>query len=205
MSQAALDIRGMRKFGCRAEAAEFRVKGALERGTRGLQGCVVQCLLCSGGLRRQCAECSAKLWRVHCNLVLLLSVVISNALQKILKGRHAVTWLTGEISAAEERVLAGRQEHGQRPAPGAVRQNLLCDLIDFVQVRPFLTIDLDVDEQFVHDGSSAGILKRLMCHHVTPVACRVADGQQNGLVVAGSGVERGGAPRVPVHRVVSML
>ena len=123
MSQTTLDVRGVGEFGRGTEAAELRVKGALERGTRGLQRGVVQGLLCGGGLCRQCAECSAELRRVRCNLVLLLSVIVGDALQQVvfcpleethdeaLRPRAAVLW----DAARREGVL--RVE--KLPPPGA--------------------------------------------------------------------------------------
>ena len=56
-----------------------------------------------------------------------------------------------------------------------LRQDLLCELIHLVQIRPFLAVDLDVDEELVHDLGSGRILEGFVSHDVTPVACRVAD------------------------------
>lgn len=42
--------------------------------------------------------------------------------------------------------------------------------IDFVDVRSFLPVHLDVDEVFIHDFGNLFTLKRLPLHHVAPVA-----------------------------------
>ena len=50
-----------------------------------------------------------------------------------------------------------------------------------------------------------GILEGLVGHDVTPVARRIADRQQDGLVLAPRARQRFFAPRIPVHGVVRML
>ncbi len=58
-----------------------------------------------------------------------------------------------EVRAAEERPLvARRQEHGQRPAAAALREHLVRDLVDAVEVGALLAVHLDVDEQLVHQA-----------------------------------------------------
>ena len=56
-------------------------------------------------------------------------------------------------------------------------------LIDLVEVRPLFAIHLDVDERLVHDRRNLGVLERLVRHHVAPVARRIADRQQDRLVL----------------------
>ena len=50
-----------------------------------------------------------------------------------------------------------------------------------------------------------GVLERLVRHHVAPVARRVADRQEDRLVLGAGRGERLVAPRVPVDRVVGVL
>ena len=113
----------------------------------------------------------------------------------VAEGGHAVALLAREIGAAEERPLVvGRQEHRQRPAAAALGQHLVRGLVDAVEVGALLAVDLDVDEQFVHQRRRRGVLEGLVRHHVAPVAGRVADRQQDRLVAARA---RARAPPVP--------
>ena len=51
--------------------------------------------------------------------------------------------------------------------------------IDLVDVRPLLAIDLDIDEQPVHDGGDVVVLEAFMRHDMAPVAGGIADGEQD--------------------------
>ena len=78
-------------------------------------------------------------------------------------------------------------------------------LVELIEIRPLLTVDLDVDEVLVHQGGDCGILEALVGHDVAPVARGVADRQQDWLV-AGAGLgERGLVPGLPMHRVLAVL
>ena len=79
------------------------------------------------------------------------------------------------------------------------------NLVDAVEIGAFLAIDLDVDELGVHPRRDVGVFERFVCHHVTPVAGRVADREQDGLVLARRALERFAAPGIPVDRVVGVL
>ena len=96
---------------------------------------------------------------------------------------NAVASLLREIRAAEERRAVRRQEHRQRPAAGAPREQRMRGLVDLVEVGALLAVDLDVDEVRVHRGGDLRILERLVRHHVAPVARRIADRQQDRLVL----------------------
>jgi hypothetical protein len=109
-----------------------------------------------------------------------------------------------EVRAAEERPAVGGEEDGHRPA-ALPRQGLDRLHVDLVDVGALLPVDLDVDEQVVHERRDLGVLERLVRHHVAPVACRVAHGQQHRLVVAPGDAERLVTPGVPVDRVVGVL
>ena len=77
--------------------------------------------------------------------------------------------------------------------------------VDVIDVRAFLAVDLDVDEELVHHRRDAVVLETLVRHHVTPVARSVADREQDGLVAAFRRREGVGAPWPPVDRVVLVL
>ena len=78
-------------------------------------------------------------------------------------------------------------------------------LIDGVHVGPLFAVDLDVDEQRVHQRGDLGILEAFMRHHVAPVAGGIADREQDRLVGCHCGGERRRAPGLPMHRVVLVL
>ena len=109
-----------------------------------------------------------------------------------------------EIRASVEGLALRGEKHGQRPTP-ASGQHLHRVHIDLIHVWPLFTIDLDVDEELVHQRGDLLILERLVLHHMAPVASRVPDAQQNWLVLGLRLRERFRSPGVPVHRVVRML
>jgi hypothetical protein len=117
-----------------------------------------------------------------------------------------VARLLGKIRAAEKGLaVLGREKHGERPTAAAVSDQLLRDLVNSVEIRPFLPVDFDVDELSIHQRGDRGIFERLVCHDVAPVAGRVAHRQEDGLVFALGGGQRGFAPGIPIHRIVRVL
>ncbi len=96
---------------------------------------------------------------------------------------HALPVVGWEVRTTEERTAGGVEEHGHGPA-AAPRHGLDGLHVDGVDVGPFLAVDLDVDEPVVHHRGDGLVLERLVRHHVAPVARRVADGEQDRLVLA---------------------
>ena len=112
--------------------------------------------------------------------------------------------LRREICSPIERLPVRREKHRHRPA-AAAGQHLHRIHIDFVNIRAFFPVNLDIDEQPVHESGDLFVLKGLVLHDMTPVARRIADAQQNRFVFS-LGFDKGIlAPRVPVHRVVRVL
>ena len=109
-----------------------------------------------------------------------------------------------EIGPAPERLAARRQEHGHGPA-ALLAEQLQRAHIDMVHVRPLLAIDLDIDEELVHDGRYIRIFEALVGHHVTPVARGIADREQHRTVEPPRLGEGVWAPFPPFDRVVAML
>ena len=137
-------------------------------------------------------------------LAALLAIELGHRLENARKPGHAMPIGRREVGAAVERDALGRHEHRHRPA--AVTRHRLDGLhVDRVDVRALLAVDLDVDEPLVHEARDRGILERLALHDVAPVAGRVADGEEDGLVLAASPSQRLLAPGVPVDRVVLVL
>ncbi len=93
------------------------------------------------------------------------------AVSRFAESRHAMARLVREVGAAEKRPLVvGVQKHGQRPAAGSSRDQLVRSLIDPINVGTLFTVDLHVDEMLVHHGRNFGIFKGFMRHHMAPVA-----------------------------------
>ena len=109
-----------------------------------------------------------------------------------------------KIGPAVERHALGSEKHGHGPA-AAARHRLHGLHVDLVDVGPLLTIHLDVHEELVHERGDLLVLEGLALHDVAPVARRVTDGQQQGLVFGAGALEGLRAPRIPVHRVVTVL
>ena len=109
-----------------------------------------------------------------------------------------------EIGAAEERLELGREEHRHRPAavPGHRHHGRHVDL---VEVGPLFAVDLDVDEVLVHERGDVRVLEALALHDMAPVAGRVADRQEDRLVLGLRPGECLASPGIPVDRVGRVL
>ena len=159
-------------------------------------------------LARLEAGCAAE--RGHEPLRLRLEVVApvvprtGDRLQDLPKARQPVTRVRGKVGAGVERSPVRRQEHRGRPATlsGHRHTRLHRQRVD---VGPFLAVDLDVDEQLVHQRRGCLIRERLVLHDVAPVARAVADRDQERATRLLRLRERLVAPRKPVDRVVRVL
>ena len=109
-----------------------------------------------------------------------------------------------EVRAAVKRLRVGGQKHVQRPA--ALQAHGVHGIhVNLVHVGPFLAVDFDAHKMRVHHRRHRLVLKRLPLHYVAPVAGRVANAHQNGLLFGLRPAQGLGAPRVPVHRIVGVL
>src|SRR4051812_42432926 len=77
--------------------------------------------------------------------------------------------------------------------------------VDLVDVGPLLAVDLDVDEQLVHQACGRLVLEALVRHHVAPVTGGVSDREQNWFVGALRFGQRLRSPGPPVDRIVPVL
>ena len=77
--------------------------------------------------------------------------------------------------------------------------------VNLVKVGTFLAIDFDADEILVHQLRDLFVLERLVLHYVTPVARRIANAQQNRLVLVARLRQGIFTPGIPVDRVVRVL
>ena len=85
-----------------------------------------------------------------------------------------------KVSANVEWFLVRCQKYRQRPAASASRK-LADPLVNVIEIRPLLPVDLDVNEMFVHYLGYFIVFKGLVRHHVAPVARTVADAKKNWL------------------------
>ena len=201
--QQELERRGRRELRRRAEPAV----GGVVAGPQALHGGVESGLLQRLGGRleqRAAAQPLRDAGAARADLLALLLPCVRHRLEHLAPARHAHARLGREVGARVERHLLGRQERVQRPAPRA-RHRLACLHVDRVEVGPLLAIELDADEQLVHQARGLGVLERLALHHVAPVAGRVPDREEDRLVLLARAREGDVAPRVPVDRVVLVL
>ena len=77
--------------------------------------------------------------------------------------------------------------------------------VDRIDVRTFFPVDFHVHEAGVHRRRDLGVLEALVGHDVAPVAGRVADAQQDGNVTFDGRCYGLRTPRIPVHRIISVL
>ena len=130
---------------------------------------------------------------------------LADAREQLIEARASIARKLRKISAAVKRLAIRRQEHRQRPATSAARDQLVRGLVDLVDIRAFFAIDLDVDEVRVHQRRGVFIFEAFVRHHVTPVTGRIADRQQDGPVAFARGAQRFFAPRIPVDRIFGVL
>ena len=120
------------------------------------------------------------------------------------KAGHPVPVLGRKVGAAEERLERGGQEDAHRPA-AAAGHGLHRGHVDVVQVGALLAVDLDRHEVAVQLLGDGRVLERLVRHDVAPVTGRIADRQEDRLVLDLRPLERLSAPGIPVDRVVRVL
>ena len=206
MPQQSVYRRRVRELGCTAESAKLLVERArqglpefAERSARQFQS-----VARSG--RFEPAEDVGQLLALAPDFIALLTKVGRDTLEELAEGRHAVASFVRKIGPTEERPPVLRvDEHGQWPAAGPLRQELLRRLVDLVDVGAFLAVNLYVDEQLVHQRAGRLILERLVRHDVAPVTRGVADREQHRFVLLPGEFEGFVAPWVPVNRVVGVL
>ena len=124
--------------------------------------------------------------------------------EHVAETRHSAPAPRRPVGAAEERLLFGREEDRHRPS--ALAGHRLHGLhIDLVQVRPLLAIDFDADEIAVQALRDGRVLETLVGHHVAPVAGRIADREEDRLLLRAGTLEGLRAPGLPIDRVAGML
>src|SRR5579884_3714931 len=138
------------------------------------------------------------------HVVRALAVRARDRLEDARETREAVAVGRGEVGPAVEGPSLGGEKDGERPAavPGEELDGLHVHVVD---VGALLAVDLHVHEELVHQARDGRVLEALPLHHVTPVAGRVADREEDRLARRARRSERLLPPRVPVDRVVGVL
>ena len=129
---------------------------------------------------------------------------LASASSRSAKRGHVVPWHRWEVRAGIERPQIGSEEDRHGPASGSGHRGGGLH-VDGVEIRALFAVDLDAHEVGVQDGCGACVLERLVCHHVAPVTGRVANAEEDGLILVPGPLQRLLAPRIPVHGIVGVL
>ena len=159
VSQQSSGGHGHRKLGRRAESTILIVVLVGQR----LAGAIEQCRIVNllrfrnrVERRQQFSEFAG----LFVQLIALFGVRARNPQQQVAEAWKLIAGALGEVGAAEERDQRVRVEkHGQWPATGLLREDLMCKLVDFVQIGPLFAVDLDIDEMFVHQRGNGVVLE----------------------------------------------
>ena len=141
---------------------------------------------------------------VVAHLARLFAVDAGDLAQDARKARATIAGRGREIGASPERACLAVEEHGQWP-PALLTKAVQGAHVDGIDVGALLAIDLDVDEQLVHDRGGGRILEALVRHDMAPMAGCVTHRQQDGFARSLGFRQRARAPRPPVDRVVLVL
>ena len=197
-----LQQRRLRKFGRAAQAAVDGIEHVADLRRRGIE--LAQADGDFAGRPRLLGKPRQQRVAVLRDLVRFFAEQPRHFAQHVGESRPPEARRVRKISAAPHRLALRRQEHGERPAALLAKQMQRVH-VDLVDVGPFLAVDFDVDEQFVHHARGRFVLEQFMRHHVAPVAGGIADRQQDRPVRALGLIKGRRPPLPPVHRIVLVL
>ena len=129
---------------------------------------------------------------------------LRDALEQLDPAGLAPARVRREVCAAEERLEFRRQKNVERPAALAGHR-LDGGHVDFIDVGPLFAVQLHADEFLVHHGRHFRAGEALALHHVAPMAGRVADREQQRLVLLLRRLESLVPPGPPIDGIVLML
>ena len=138
------------------------------------------------------------------DLRLLLAPDARNLFEDLDEARPSPSSFGRKVGAAVERLETRRQPDAHRP-PARSGRRLDERHVDAVHVRALFAVDLDRHEVARQHLGDRGVLEALVLHHMAPVARRVADREEDRLVLLACAVEGILTPGVPVDRVVLVL
>ena len=204
-AQAEFEIRRVRKLRRSAETAVTRIEIRLQT-AQGLgyrrRG---ELRMMRGHARLHAFEGGENRLVLAPDFLALLAVDPRDALEQLRESRKVVARLLGKISTAEKRRAVRREEHGERPPARPLGEHLVRELIDLIEIRTFLAVHFDVDEQAIHHLGHRRVLEGLVRHHVAPVAGGVPDREEDRLVLLARASEGFFSPGVPVDGIPRVL
>jgi len=201
--QQEVHVHRLRKLGRAAEAALHLVQSAEHALHRAVQQAAVQGRVAGPQVRGAVERFGQSFARGEQLLAPVLPC-LRDRHEELGEAGHVVARDGREVGAAVKGLALRGEKHGHRPS-AAAGQRLHGLHVDRVDIGPFLAIDLDIDEQLVHERRDLGIFERFVRHDVAPVARGVADAQEDRLVLGCCAAERLRTPGMPVHRVVGVL
>ena len=153
---------------------------------------------------RQLEKFAVQVHRRICQLLPLGLPGLLNLLQHLKETGPAILVFWRPVSAPVERFQVGRKENIQRPA--ALADHRLDEgHVDLVDVGTLFAVHLDAHEVGIEIAGHLVVLEGFAFHDVAPMAGRVADAQEDGLVLPVRLGKSFLAPRIPVHRVMLVL
>ena len=129
---------------------------------------------------------------------------LRNLLKQLQETGPAMALARWKVSSAEEGFEVRRQENIERPAARAGGR-LHKGHINLIHIGPLFAVHFDADEMLVQEPGHFLALEGFSFHHVTPMASRVTNADEDRLVLLPRFGERFLAPREPVHRVELVL
>src|SRR5262245_40444502 len=129
---------------------------------------------------------------------------IGNRRQDAAEARQSIAIDWREIRAAVKWFPIGCQKYGHRPA-ATPRHHLDGAHINGIEIRPFLTINFDIDEVGVEQFGGHLILEAFMRQDVTPMAGGIADTEMDRKIFCARARKSFIAPWIPVDRIMRML
>ena len=200
--QKQQDVRH-RKFGRGGEAAVLRIIGLGDGDCRLMQH---RFLRRAGRQRLFCliSQIARGLFALRLRAAALIPPQRGDGGQQLHHARKPAPALFGKIGRGEKGLCFRRHQYGERPSalPGVC----LADRhINTVDVRAFLTVYLDADKIPVQQCRNLVILKGFALHHMAPMTGRVADGEEDGLILRLRFFECLVVPPIPIHWVVGVL
>ena len=197
---------GLRKLRRVAETAVLGVEASGELLATGVEQCEAGhglAGLARGG-RRELAQLGDDLVGLLLDFGAMLAPGVGDLGQDGCQAGLAAAVGGGKVGAAGERLEFRRQKDRHGPAAAAGRR-LDESHVGGVHVGTFLAVHLDRHEGVVHELGDGRILEGFPLHHVAPVAGRVADGKEDGLVFLARLGEGFLAPRIPIDGIVRVL
>jgi len=109
---------------------------------------------------------------------------VLHRLEQRYQSGHALLVARRIIGSAHDRAAVWREEHSQRPTAAAGRADqLIVDMqgrhVHFVDIGPLFPIDFYAHEVLVENLGDLLVHERFSLHHMTPIATRITDRQED--------------------------